>query len=304
MTSSVASVFRAAGLEPSGVLPWGATVPSVNPGVYAVSLVAEADATDPVLPDCPIRPEAIDALLRVRPELRLDRARPSPEELAERIQAFWIADEVILYLGLAGTSLAGRLSQYYRTPLGARSPHAGGWFLKLLWNLPDLFIHWAECWEPDDAEDRMVATFCAAVSRESAARLRDPANPLPFANLRWPRGGRKNHGISGATADRGSGSLRASSEEITPRERRQPGRRSPTPQVEAIGDFLQEELRRRGMLEVPAVEAAGWLDRAGLLRDSKQRPGLPLRNLLRADRIPGQRQDTNSRWFIDRVAGP
>jgi hypothetical protein len=52
---------------------------------------------------------------------------------------------------------------------------------------------------------------------------------------------------------------------------------------------------------VTAVEAAGWLDEAGLLSDSPHRPGLPLRNLLREQRIRGQRQEPNRRWFIDRT---
>jgi hypothetical protein len=33
--------------------------------------------------------------------------------------------------------------------------------------------------------------------------------------------------------------------------------------------------------EARAVEAAHWLDAAGLLADSPSRPGLPLRNMLR-----------------------
>jgi hypothetical protein len=49
-----------------------------------------------------------------------------------------------------------------------------------------------------------------------------------------------------------------------------------------IDAFLQSELARRGLDEVTAVEAASWLDAAGLLADSRHRPGLPLRNLLRA----------------------
>ncbi len=210
---------------------------------------------------------------------------------------------MILYLGMAGTSLAGRLGQYYRTPLGARSPHAGGWFLKLLSNLPSLFVHWVECEGPDTAEDRMVAAFCGNVSPEAATRLHDPANPLPFANLRWPKGRPKNHGITGATAGRLPTSPRRS-REASAGPRGRPGAKRPAFNIEAIGTFLQDELRRRGALEVPAVEAASWLDQAGLLKDSKHRPGRPLRNLLRAGQIPGQRQEANGRWFVDRIARP
>jgi hypothetical protein len=58
------------------------------------------------------------------------------------------------------------------------------------------------------------------------------------------------------------------------------------------------------MDEVAAVEAARWLDSAGVLRDSDLRPGLPLRNLLRAGAVAGgdQRPPTkHGRWFVVRV---
>jgi hypothetical protein len=71
----------------------------------------------------------------------------------------------------------------------------------------------------------------------------------------------------------------------------------------AMSDHLQTELLKRSLQSVAAVEAARWLDRAGLLKDSAIRPGLPLRNLLREGRIAGQRQEPNGRWFVDRV-GP
>jgi hypothetical protein len=71
--------------------------------------------------------------------------------------------------------------------------------------------------------------------------------------------------------------------------------------INKINQFLQSSLRRKGERSVRAVEAAEWLDRAGLLADSKTRRGKPLRVLLRAKRIAGQRQETNRWWFIDRV---
>src|SRR5688572_16585246 len=67
-----------------------------------------------------------------------------------------------------------------------------------------------------------------------------------------------------------------------------------------ISNFIQRELAKRELPSVTAVEAAKWLDRDGILADSRVRPGLPLRDLLRAKKIRGQRQEPNGRWFIDR----
>jgi hypothetical protein len=71
--------------------------------------------------------------------------------------------------------------------------------------------------------------------------------------------------------------------------------------VGVINDFLQAELARRRLTEVRAVEAARWLDAAGLLSDSPNRAGLPLRNLLREGVIDGSDQRPareHGRWFI------
>ncbi len=72
-------------------------------------------------------------------------------------------------------------------------------------------------------------------------------------------------------------------------------------EVEAINRYLQRELKQRDEPEVAAVEAARWLDEAGLLRDSSSRPGLPLRKLVRQERLAGQAQEPNGRWFIRRI---
>jgi hypothetical protein len=74
--------------------------------------------------------------------------------------------------------------------------------------------------------------------------------------------------------------------------------------VRAINDVLQAQLRQRGLDDVSAVEAARWLDDAGLLSDSESRPGVPLRALLRTGVIAGSDQRPNApygRWFIVRV---
>jgi hypothetical protein len=81
----------------------------------------------------------------------------------------------------------------------------------------------------------------------------------------------------------------------------------PSDQDAAIAAFLQSELRRRRLDEVPAVTAAEWLAHEGLLVDSAQRPGLPLRKRLREGQIEGAVQRPaapHGRWFIVRLDGP
>jgi hypothetical protein len=73
------------------------------------------------------------------------------------------------------------------------------------------------------------------------------------------------------------------------------------PNIYKINEFVRNTLKEKGLSTVAANEAAKWLDKASLLKDSAIRPGLPLRNLLRAKQIIGQRQEANRRWFIDKV---
>lgn len=76
------------------------------------------------------------------------------------------------------------------------------------------------------------------------------------------------------------------------------------PDIDAINRTLQSEMQLKCNSSLTAVEAAGILDRAGLLADSHDRPGRELRRLLREGKIEGGRQLDNQRWFIHRELRP
>lgn len=196
MPTSVTDAFAAAGLTREGVVRWGTRPSTSAPGVYAVALTQSLDVIDGTLSRAPIADDVINEWLEVRPELTLDGVRPTAEELKRRIEGLWLADETIVYVGI-GTSLSKRLGAYYRTPIGARSPHSGGYFLKLLSNLGQLWVHHAPCDDPDLAESEMIRRFVDGVSDQAKRAIHDSAHSFPFANLEWPRGTRKAHGLRG-----------------------------------------------------------------------------------------------------------
>ncbi len=212
MPSSVESIFAAAGLESGGAVSWGAQIPAPNSGpttgVYVVACTDDVDKTDGGLRNCPLSTDALDELLEVRPELLLDGARPSARALGNRLSAFWLAAEPIVYIGLAGPrakrpsegELAKRVAEYYKTKLGARSPHAGGWFLKTLSVLEDLVVHYAYCNQVDGTEQAMLKSFAIGVPLDAKKKLHDAERVMPFGNLEHPPGVRKRHGITGAKA--------------------------------------------------------------------------------------------------------
>ena len=201
MPSTVNQLFQAAGLHPAGVVRWRTAVAENGPGNYIVALTKDANTLNGALSDCPLDHGQLGHLLDQRPELRVAGSRPSVGELASLLEAFWMPDEVALYIGLAGTSLRRRVSQYYGTPLGAKRPHAGGWWLKTLSALDELWVHYAPTPENDTAEVAMLQQFATGVSATSLAQTPDITNPAPFANLRTGRGDNKAHGITGATGE-------------------------------------------------------------------------------------------------------
>lgn len=74
--------------------------------------------------------------------------------------------------------------------------------------------------------------------------------------------------------------------------------------IAEINTLIHRRLRTEGLEEVTANEAAKWLDRAGLLADSSDRPGRNLRKLLRDGSIRGSIQrpsGKHGRWFITKV---
>ena len=205
MPSTVTNLLAHVGLTPAGAVSWGEPVPARVPGVYLVSRFRDPDATVAVPAGCSLSSARLMELLDRRPELRIGGARPSVEALAKRLAAFWMPDEAVVYIGKSDQPLGTRVGQYYRTPLGARAPHAGGWFLKALDSLPQLWLHYAPCDEPKLHEDDMLAHFMHGISASTRETLFDPSLPLPFANLEVKLDGRllrKRHGITGAKAAR------------------------------------------------------------------------------------------------------
>lgn len=207
--TTIREVFEAAGLVASGRVQWGARVPADVPGVYLVATTPDPDETSSDVAVCPVDVAAVGRLLAVRSEATVDGVPATVKSLSKRLAALWLPNEPVLYIGLAGTSLQNRVGQYYGTKLGARAPHAGGWPVKTLSNLPDLWVHFAACDDPDTAEKLMVVRFVAGVPGEVVAHLHDPSAPLPFANLMFPGGSRKVHGMRGVKAPRLPGEVDA-----------------------------------------------------------------------------------------------
>jgi hypothetical protein len=127
--------------------------------------------------------------------------RPLAPELGEHLAQWWLPDTSILYIGKAeGQSLHRRVSQYYDTPLGARRPHGGGYWLKTLEVLDAVYVHYAEA--PTDVsagvvEDDLINAFLR-LYLDVPSTHPEPELALPWANLQVDRPSprrRRDHGL-------------------------------------------------------------------------------------------------------------
>lgn len=201
MPSSVADLLSSVNLEPGGSVPWGDPVPERRTGIYLISLNESPDEARSSSKSPPIDSSAIGELLEACPSLTLDeRDNPDPDLVSSRMGEFWLPDECVLYIGLSGQPLRTRVRQYYTTPLGAAKPHAGGWWLKALSNVSDLFVHFAVTDQFKAAEEGALDAFAAGVSPESRRDWPEGEPLMPFANLRDGQWRRRDHGIKGATS--------------------------------------------------------------------------------------------------------
>lgn len=196
MTISVGELFDKCGLHPGGVVKWGQQVPLDAPGVYVVSSTPDIHDSSGALRAYSHDPVAFEKLRQVCPSVAVDGKSATGEELAARIGAFWIPDCAVLYIGLAGTSVQKRVGQYYSTRIGQRSPHAGGWWLKTLSGLGDLFVHFAPASDPNSMETALLSAFAESVPLASVTNLHDAERVAPFANVDVRPGFRKRHGLA------------------------------------------------------------------------------------------------------------
>jgi hypothetical protein len=198
--TSVQQIFDAAGIIEAGVVPWGQAVPVVTPGIYVIS-TSQDPLSSTGLAEAPLMLDAQQALLAARPELTIDGAPAGPRELAARLQLMWPEGEPIAYIGQTGKALSARVKAFYDHRLGARTPHGGGWPIKLL-DPDQLWAHYAATPDPQTAELDMLDAFTAGLPADVRAALIDSALALPYANLERKKGQRKQHGIRGAKETR------------------------------------------------------------------------------------------------------
>lgn len=194
MPITVKELFDSVGREIMGQVKWNEKIECNLSGVYCVSISNRVDMVE-TIEKTPVSLKVVEEWIKYVPNMRIDDNIPTVEAVVQRLNKFWLPNETILYIGKAGTSLRQRVNQYYKTKLGDRHPHAGGHWIKTLDNLNELNIFWTTSEEIDaeELEQELMRKFVASINYKS--ELYDGEHSFPFANIEYPKGNRKNHGI-------------------------------------------------------------------------------------------------------------
>lgn len=193
-------LFQSVGVAATGQVAWRQRIPTSAHGIYVVSLRRDAD--DPTgLAEAPLDHSAITEWMELTPRWTVHGHRLEPDEVGDHMARWWLPRTSVLYIGTAKT-LSNRVSAYYRTPLGAHRPHAGGYWIKTLAILPSLTVHYHVASGPigseRDLELKLQESFLAGYGPVPATHP-EPQLPLPWANLEIAKPAlrrRRLHGLS------------------------------------------------------------------------------------------------------------
>jgi len=189
MPTTIAFIAKNLEVSINGPVRWGKSILSVKPGVY---IVCQKFST--CSPKFDIN--AINDWLLIAPSLSVGSIPHSSVNVAiicNELLKFWIPDESILYVGRS-EQIRRRVYQYYGTPLGAKGPHHGGYWIKTLASLCTFYIYWIEDADYINLEKKVIKLFSSNVSkpyRNTSTFWTDEY--LPFANLKMPGSKRKKH---------------------------------------------------------------------------------------------------------------
>jgi archaellum component FlaF (FlaF/FlaG flagellin family) len=196
MPISVSHVTSAFNVEVIETVKWADSISENRNGIYIISTNPRLEFVQKEKSHINFNQSQVEIWQINAPNIMLNGTKVSSEDLMNQLKRFWLPDETILYIGKAEKqSLSKRIGQYYSHKVGEKGPHKGGYWLKLLNQLDELFVHVIPTSNSAQIEEAMLHFFMEHVSKESKSDLIDKKLCLPFANLQLRAGVIKNHGL-------------------------------------------------------------------------------------------------------------
>ncbi len=177
-------------------IKWGTSFIESNNGIYIISKSKNKDFLPEKRDMISINENQVDIWLKNAPHILLKDKNPTKIELINHLKGFWFPDESILYIGKAEMqTLSERIYQFYNHKVGKKSPHKGGYWMKLLNDLPEFYIHLFSTKESHKIEEGLLKHYIENVSNETKVNLIDKDLCIPFANLQLRSRVIKAHGL-------------------------------------------------------------------------------------------------------------
>lgn len=200
MPVTVKAIFNKVGLEPSTPLKWRNSIPIKGNGVYVISSSSNSTINKGITSSCKVNEEVFKKWKSFSPELHVNNIS-TIEAIEKEIKKFWKPKENILYIGESSSEtngLAKRVNQFYIHQVGWKGPHTGGYWIKLLSQLEELYVYYSVCDHPRDTEFKMLLYFMEQSADKSFYEIQELGKHLPFANMKADF--QKKHSMSKAVS--------------------------------------------------------------------------------------------------------
>ena len=176
-------------LQVQGPVRWGNGVPSDNSGFYVVSLSDNRDENNNCEEHIPVCEATIENVwLKNASKMTIDGQKANTENIKSFLSEFWLPEENILYIGQTNRKLRERVGEYYRHPIGKKSPHSGGQWLHALSICSKTFVYYVETKNHKEIEKNLLQEIEKNLLQNFDFHVQLEGNNydeyvLPFANL-------------------------------------------------------------------------------------------------------------------------
>ena len=186
MPVTVKEIFNKVGLVAPAAVKWKTPIPTNDNGVYVISLSDDAAKNKGTHNVCEISEEIFENWKILSPNLNVN-GTISKTAIEAELNQHWKPKETILYIGESTSETNGlgkRVNQFYQHKVGGKGPHTGGYWIKLLAQLENLYVYPAKCKNPRDTEFKMLMYFIEQSTGGNFYELDELGIHLPFANLK------------------------------------------------------------------------------------------------------------------------
>jgi hypothetical protein len=203
MTISVDQLFKSFNLKYRGPIKWGNKLDANFNGVYVISLAKSGKTKTPHKSPLKICETTYANWISEAKNLNIQNVPVTDiKQVESYLEKFWKTDQNILYIGESTSKtnpIQKRVNQFYIHKVGQKGPHSGGYWLKLISQLENVNIYYAECSNPREVEFKLLMKFVELQTGKSFYDLTNFSNCFPFANLKVDV--LKSHEIKATTND-------------------------------------------------------------------------------------------------------